>query len=41
MNTADIDRTHIIALKEENGMLRNVELPISRQGQFIPELIAI
>lgn len=41
MNTSDIDRTHIIALKEENGMLRNVELRISRPEQFIAELSAM
>ncbi len=41
MNTADIDRTHIIALKEEYGMLRIVELPISRPEQFIDELTAM
>ena len=41
MEERNIDRTHIIALKEENGLLRNVELPISRPEQFIAELKAM
>lgn len=38
MYTADIDRTHIIALQEVDGMLRNMELPITCPEQFIAEL---
>lgn len=41
METKNIDRTHIIALKEENGILLNMELPISRPEQFIDELNAM
>ena len=41
MNERNIDRTHIIALKEENGLLRNMELPITRPEQFIAELKAM
>lgn len=41
MNTSNIDKTHIIALQEEGGMLRNVELPISRPEQFIDEFKAM
>lgn len=41
MYTADIDRTHIIALQEVDGMLRNMELPITRPEQFIAELRAM
>ena len=41
MDERNIDRTHIIALKEENGMLRNKELPITRPEQFIAELKAM
>lgn len=41
METKDIDRTHIIALQEVDGMLRNVELPISRPEQFIGQLEAM
>ena len=41
MNERHIDRTHIIALKEENGLLRNMELPITRPEQFIAELAAM
>lgn len=41
MNTNDIDRTHIVALQEVNGMLQNVTLPISRPEQFIDELKAM
>lgn len=41
MNKADIDRTHIIALQEVGGRLRNVELPISRPDQFIAEFRAM
>lgn len=41
MNERNIDRTHIIALKEENGFLRNMELPITRPEQFIAEMKAM
>ena len=41
MNKADIDRTHIIALQEVGGRLRNVELPVSRPDQFIAEFRAM
>lgn len=41
MDENNIDRTHIVALKEENGMLRNMELPIARPEQFIAELKAM
>lgn len=41
MEERNIDRTHIIALKEENGLLRNMELPIVRPEQFIAELKAM
>ena len=41
MDITNIDRTHIIALKEVNGLLRNVELPITRPEQFIAELSAM
>lgn len=41
MNERNIDRTHIIALHEENGLLRNKELPITRPEQFIAELNAM
>lgn len=41
MYTADIDRTHIIALQEVDGMLWNMELPITRPEQFIVELRAM
>lgn len=41
METKDIDRTYIIALQEVNGLLKNVELPISRPEQFIAELKAM
>ena len=41
MYTADIDRTHIIALQEVGGLLQNVELPITRPEQFIAELKAM
>lgn len=41
MDERNIDRTHIVALKEENGLLRNMELPITRPEQFIAELQAM
>lgn len=41
MNEREIDRTHIIALKEENGMLRNMEIPITRPEHYISELKAM
>ncbi len=41
MDERNIDRTYIIALKEENGLLRNKELPIYRPEQFIAELEAM
>lgn len=41
MESRDIDRTHIIALREVNGLFQNVELPITRPEQFIAELKAM
>lgn len=41
MGERNIDRTHIIALKEENGLLRNKVLIIMRPEQFIAELEAM
>lgn len=41
MDERNIDRTHIIALKEENGLLQNMEIPITRPEQFISELEAM
>lgn len=41
MESRDIDRTHIIALREVNGLFQNVELPITRPDQFIAELKAM
>lgn len=41
MDEKNIDRTHIIVLKEENGLLQNMELPITRPEQFIAELKAM
>lgn len=41
MDTKDIDKTHIIALRETDGMFRNTEIPIDRPEQFIAELKAM
>lgn len=41
INTIDIDRTHIIALQEVDGLLKKVELPIDRPEMFISELKAM
>lgn len=41
MNERIIDKTHIIVLKEENGLLRNMELSIARPEQIIAEIKAM
>ncbi len=41
MDIKNIDRTHIIVLQEVDGLLRNMELPITRPEQFIAELNAM
>lgn len=41
MDERNIDKTHIIALQDVNGLLRNMELPIPRPEQFIAELQAM
>lgn len=41
MEERNIDRTHIITLKEENGLLHKLEHPIARPEQFIAELKAM
>lgn len=41
MEERNIDRTHILALQEVNGMLNNVEFPITRPEQYIAELEAM
>lgn len=41
MNSRNIDKTHVIALKQSNGVFCNVELPIHRPEQFISELEAM
>ena len=41
MDEKNIDRTHIIALTEENGLFQNIEIPIKRPEQFISELKAM
>lgn len=41
MDNRIIDKTHIVALKEIKGCLRNVEIPIDRPEHFIAELSAM
>lgn len=41
MDEKDINRTHVVALKTEHGLLRSIEIPIERPEQFIAELSAM
>lgn len=41
MESRDIDKTHIITLREVNGKFQNMELSITRPEQFISELKAM
>lgn len=41
MDEKDINRTHVVALKTEHGLLRSIEIPIGRPEQFIHELSAM
>ncbi|MCM1141183.1 MAG: hypothetical protein NC453_21665 [Muribaculum sp.] len=41
MSTSDIDKNHIVTLKEEAGKFYNVNVPIEKPEQFIAELSAM
>ena len=41
MNTKDIDRTHILALKEVHGTFQKIEIPIENPEMFMSELSAM